>query len=677
MKKIALLCMMLATLSLAYAGQVVIGELGAKQAAHDAAKTEAVKVVPVEPVALPVVDKEMADIEALKAAEPMQLRTDVNGALDDCSTPFPEGCETVTPPTLPDCWVQENLNADGITWVSATSSPYTGLHSFRIGYNGSLAMDDWLISPGFVTTGGTYNLKFWYVSGGYDETMGVYYGTSQESAAMTNVLAAPFTFSGTTHVQAILPVTLAAGTDFFGWHGTTEADMYYMAIDDIELANANATGRCCYGTVCHPTCESGKTVAECAALSGVWTEGADCEGTDPCGAPPADYDYCCNAYEITALPFMHQFDNTGYTTQVLPSCGAGGTMGKEVWYAVVGDGTTYTASTCNAYTAFDTELQVWEGDCDNLVCVGGNDDDYTNCPDYGSRSILSWCALPGVTYYILVGSYSSSAPAGLYQVDVTSDGADCLNPDGRCCYLDAEHPDPENPLCAVNKLADCDLLGGDWTVGEVCLGEPPYGCPIPFHGENCSDPVATITTLPYTNSGTSGLVDDYNSTTATCIGVNYDNGYDVIYKLIVDVDKCIIISATQGSYQYVSVSLWNDCPDVGVCLAGAQASSGEFSTLCTPVTAGTYYIMIDNWPTPNEFTYTLTVDECECPAECTEWVNCGTPGETEPNDVCLTEMDEHVFGCDDLGYGMICPADESDYYLVTIPPMSYFSMTFY
>ncbi len=81
-------------------------------------------------------------------------------------------------------------------------------------------------------------------------------------------------------------------------------------------------------------------------------------------------------------------------------------VNQAVWYRVIGDGNDLQASTCNPGTelGFDTKIQVWTGDCGDLVCVAGNDDDIT-CFTDPLLSNVFWCSEPGQEYLIAVGGF--------------------------------------------------------------------------------------------------------------------------------------------------------------------------------------------------------------------------------------------------------------------------------
>ena len=125
-------------------------------------------------------------------------------------------------------------------------------------------------------------------------------------------------------------------------------------------------------------------------------------------------------------------------------------------------------------------------------------------------------------------------------------------------------------------------------------------------GDNCTTPIVVNlpSQLPYTTTDTTnGRVNDYYST-----GMGYyDEGPDIIYQLNVASTTNIQVTVTPvGTYQYAGVGLFNSCPDVGTLLIMSTASNGPvgFTYSCSP---GTYYLMIDNWPSPSYIDFTLTI----------------------------------------------------------------------
>jgi hypothetical protein len=116
-------------------------------------------------------------------------------------------------------------------------------------------------------------------------------------------------------------------------------------------------------------------------------------------------------------------------------------------------------------------------------------------------------------------------------------------------------------------------------------------------GDDCTDPITIGSAdLPYSDMGntTCGRGNNYEE---TCL-LGYDGGEDIIYMLTLDADTEIdILAVTDASW--VGLAIFDDCPDVGVCIATSTSSSGTQSLSGLALTAGTYYIMVDTWPTPD------------------------------------------------------------------------------
>lgn len=144
-----------------------------------------------------------------------------------------------------------------------------------------------------------------------------------------------------------------------------------------------------------------------------------------CPTPPPNNN-CINAIPI-ALPYTSPVTSNANSTDDVPTSATScGTQGSNVWYSVVGNNTTYTATTCNASTNFDTEIRVYTGSCSSLnsmVEVACNDD--APCAFNSLYSTVSWCALFGTTYYISVGYFASGVGTGNFVLGVTSNNTAC------------------------------------------------------------------------------------------------------------------------------------------------------------------------------------------------------------------------------------------------------------
>jgi len=137
-----------------------------------------------------------------------------------------------------------------------------------------------------------------------------------------------------------------------------------------------------------------------------------------CPTPPPANDNCVNATSIT-LPYNSGVVSNNGSTDDGPVSSLCGQMGSNLWYTVVGDGQEYIATTCDASTNFDTEIQVFTGVCAVPTEVVCNDDD-ASCSSSGLRSTVSWCSVPGVQYLISVGYYTTGGGFGNFRLLVNT-----------------------------------------------------------------------------------------------------------------------------------------------------------------------------------------------------------------------------------------------------------------
>lgn len=110
--------------------------------------------------------------------------------------------------------------------------------------------------------------------------------------------------------------------------------------------------------------------------------------------------------------------------------------------------------------------------------------------------------------------------------------------------------------------------------------------------------------MPYADSGTTcGKGNTYDDACSS----SYGGGEDALYILNVTTAGDYLVSlAGTGSYTAFFVS--DGCPDATpTCTGSATASGGNPSGIITFPTAGTYYLMIDTWPSPDCTAYDLTI----------------------------------------------------------------------
>ncbi len=133
-------------------------------------------------------------------------------------------------------------------------------------------------------------------------------------------------------------------------------------------------------------------------------------------------------------------------------------------------------------------------------------------------------------------------------------------------------------------------------------------------GDNAASAASSPITLPFSATGTTvGRVDNYNLPNGFVDGST--TGPDWLYYFCATSTNVININLdfpVTSAGIYPSISVWHGgAPGVGTLVSSNVTSGtvvGSLGTSFTPVSGQCYYIMIDNWPTPNGFAYTLTVN---------------------------------------------------------------------
>ncbi len=168
-----------------------------------------------------------------------------------------------------------------------------------------------------------------------------------------------------------------------------------------------------------------------------------------------DNDECENA-EASAVPATIFGTTIGSLIDEPPAFTCDTTISAGgVWYTVIGNGNTFTASTCDGATDYDTKISVFCEDCADLTCVIGNDDGGSGDPAFCSE--LSFCTQNGAEYSILVHGFG--AATGNFELTLSDDGTPCGGavsclPTGACC-------DDEGG-CTIDTEAGCAAGEGDY-----------------------------------------------------------------------------------------------------------------------------------------------------------------------------------------------------------------------
>ena len=338
--------------------------------------------------------------------------------------------------------------------------------------------------------------------------------------------------------------------------------------------------------------------------------GTDFEGYPSCAGP---YNYWlklegeeCVVEDIPdecddAVAIAGDIVDLAWNTSTATTSGIGAhSIGQDIWYCWTAqcDGLA-TFSLCGS--SFDTKMAVWEGcACPPTTELAWNDD---AC---GLQSQVSGVSVVmGQTYLVQVGGYGSGAGAGILNITVS------------------------------------------------CGGTTP-------EGTDCADPIDIAYSGYYEdlNATTCGYLDNYNTTPMG----SYDGGEDRLYELVIPTATTVNVRLDPKGTDYTAFGIFSDCPPATLVDGISNSGTDEYGLICLELDAGTYYVMVDTWPSPvcipdyDLFIYDTTCaapdnDHCDLPTEVFEGVN-GPFGNVGAD----CDGPEHL-DCD-FGYsdgGFVCP----------------------
>ena len=139
-------------------------------------------------------------------------------------------------------------------------------------------------------------------------------------------------------------------------------------------------------------------------------------------------------------------------------------------------------------------------------------------------------------------------------------------------------------------------------------------------GDDCVTPII-IGAFPYTDvNTTAGRGNNYSE---TCMGL-YDGGEDIIYQFTLATTLQVTASLNPGPTTYTGIAIMNACPMVGTCVAISTNSGASTHAAVATLAPGTYYIMIDTWPSPDNIpSFTLNVTTAVPPPPPADFPNYG------------------------------------------------------
>jgi hypothetical protein len=239
-------------------------------------------------------------------------------------------------------------------------------------------------------------------------------------------------------------VTVTDASDNILGFGPTPVQITAITVDAVRI-HVNTDAACGTDTNCHETSLQSLTVVP--------------------PAPPVN-DACTGALPIVDGDTLTE--NTAFATVDTAGCFTS-TNSQGVWYVYNDGGTPSDVTISLCASDFDTEVSVFTGACGALVCLGNNDDDFTNCGS--SRSFFTFTSDGVSDYYILATGFSNNT--GNLSVNLSAVAA--FNPISLC------DPATDTGAPVVTCPADVGASGG----GATCSDPVVVDYDFPMISDDC------------------------------------------------------------------------------------------------------------------------------------------------------------------------------------------------
>ncbi len=287
----------------------------------------------------------------------------------------------------------------GNNWNAFTYSDWahSGTDFFAYEYNSSAAADAYLFFPAlYLRAGVTYTVSFWQRVGSssYPEKLKLTVGTDQSIASQTTVVQDFGTLTNETYTQRTATFTpSSSGIYYFAFNCYSDADEYYLIIDDIEVySNSCEDHSCTNATVISALPYSATGLSTCENCNNY-------DNGDGCGS---------NFMSGSEYVFSYTPSTTGWVDVQL---------------------TTETVGLRNGAAVFILDNCP---DASGVNCIASNGQQY---PDmHGSPHVRAELQA-GQTYYIVVASDTGLyKAAGCIYFDISVTNISQPDPDYRDCY---------------------------------------------------------------------------------------------------------------------------------------------------------------------------------------------------------------------------------------------------
>lgn len=298
----------------------------------------------------------VADVSAICAGGVVNLTSSANSG-ESVTLNYSQGFEA----GLPSGWTILQ-GGTGNLWT-ITTSPTGGTHggsgAAQYSYNSTQPANTWLITEAFsLVAGATYTIEYWEKTGTFTEKLKLTVGTAQTIVAQTTVLqdlgahtaSSSYTLRSTTFTPG------STGTYYFGWHAYSDADEFYIDIDDISITASLAIP----ATFAWTSTPSGFTSAAKDTL--------DHPAATSTYTVVASNSFGCTASATTASVYVNDLGVSGTPTDAscygvsdgsIDALGSGGTPAYE--YSLDGNNwqssTTFSGLAAGTYTLYIKDAQ--------------------------------------------------------------------------------------------------------------------------------------------------------------------------------------------------------------------------------------------------------------------------------------------------------------------------------
>lgn len=246
------------------------------------------------------------------------------------------------------------------------------------------------------------------------------------------------------------------------------------------------------------------------------------------------------------------------------------------------------------------------------TCGGIDNITSTNAPVCGSANYYTgednvYVFTPTSTGQVTFSLTSSGSYTGmmLYQGCPNN----CFTTPGTCVASEQSSTGSKSFCANVTSGQTYYLIIDSWA-SPTCN---PYSLTISAPSGSLSGNVcgtAPAITLPYTATGhtTACYGNDYsNASLGSCASL-YESGEDRVYAYTATGPECLGITLSNASTTSIGFQVYSGCPgSVGTTCIGNAGGSNPLTGSVNLPGAGTYYIIVDTWATPNNANYDISI----------------------------------------------------------------------